>query len=254
LSNQDYNYSTFTLHTGAFEAFADNAPKATMRAPSFPVEDLSTGESIEMGSLWEDGIALLEFGSFTCPYCSINGNEMEDLAVRYAGSNVRSAFIYTREVHPGENCGHHKDMDSKRANAIAFKNAANIKRQILVDDLNGTAQNAYGGLPNMAWIVGRNGFIHYKSAWTSAPDIESALDQIIDFEENYAKNDWVPFYSERTAWGSRDQTLFNSGLEQAGPQAVSDFSNALKLHKPVASPNTSGMRIIPGNFYQPEDK
>ena len=44
----DYNYNTFELSLHEFNEFAVRAPKVTMRAPSFPLEDLATGESIAM--------------------------------------------------------------------------------------------------------------------------------------------------------------------------------------------------------------
>ncbi len=65
MSDQPYNYSTFVISPGEFEAFAHDAPKATMRAPSFPLEDLATGETVEMKDLWKSGVTLIEFGSFT---------------------------------------------------------------------------------------------------------------------------------------------------------------------------------------------
>ena len=60
-----YHYSTFNLHTEEFNNFSENAPKATMRAPSFPLEDLATGNTVEMKELWKSGIAVIEFGSFS---------------------------------------------------------------------------------------------------------------------------------------------------------------------------------------------
>ena len=60
-----YNYDTFVLDPDEFTDFADHAPKATMRAPSFALEDLETGETVEMKALWEQGVTVMEFGSFT---------------------------------------------------------------------------------------------------------------------------------------------------------------------------------------------
>ena len=48
-----------------------------------------------------------------------------------------------------------------------------------------------GLLPNMTWIIGLGGFIHYKSSWTSPSDVESTLEAILDFQTNRAKNEWV---------------------------------------------------------------
>lgn len=60
-----YNYSVFEADSEEFLNFAMHAPKVTMRAPSFPLEDLATGKTVEMKELWKSGITVIEFGSFT---------------------------------------------------------------------------------------------------------------------------------------------------------------------------------------------
>ena len=65
MKDQSYNYSTFAPHPKEFAEFAKDAPKATERAPSFPLEDLATGATVEMKELWKQEIVLIEFGSFT---------------------------------------------------------------------------------------------------------------------------------------------------------------------------------------------
>jgi hypothetical protein len=63
--SMEYNYSEFTANPQEFADFASHAPKATMRAPSFALEDLATGRAVQMSELWSSGVALVEFGSFT---------------------------------------------------------------------------------------------------------------------------------------------------------------------------------------------
>jgi hypothetical protein len=65
MSSQSYNYSEFVASPEEFNDFAVHAPKATMRAPSFALEDLASGRTVQMGELWKSEIALIEFGSFT---------------------------------------------------------------------------------------------------------------------------------------------------------------------------------------------
>ncbi len=65
MRDQTYNYSVFDVSPNEFIDFATHAPKVTLRAPSFPLEDLATGLIVEMKSLWKDGVVVLEFGSFT---------------------------------------------------------------------------------------------------------------------------------------------------------------------------------------------
>jgi hypothetical protein len=65
MPNNHYNYSAFEASLPEFFDFAVNAPKVTTRAPSFPVEDLASGTTMEMRDLWSIGVVIIEFGSFT---------------------------------------------------------------------------------------------------------------------------------------------------------------------------------------------
>jgi hypothetical protein len=180
---------------------------------------------------------------------------METLADRYAGRAVSSVFIYTREAHPGENYRHHGSMDDKRRNARAFREHSKIRRRILLDDLAGTAHRAYGLLPNMTWIIGRGGFIHYKSAWTSPSDVDDALEAVLDFRTNRIKNQWLAFYCERSAWSTRDQAKFKEGLIRSGPQAVADYERMLQKSGAARSaPSEDIGPRVPGNFYKTEEE
>ena len=62
----DYNYATFDMvrETPPFEAFG-NRLHAGEAAPTFLLEDLDTGEQVDMAALWAGGPSILEFGSFT---------------------------------------------------------------------------------------------------------------------------------------------------------------------------------------------
>lgn len=148
---------------------------------------------------------------------------MEEMAARYAHRSVRSVFLYTREAHPGEHYRHHTSKDDKRRNARAFKMEFDVKRQILLDDLDGAAHRAYGMLPNMSWIVGPGAMIHYKAAWTDPADIEDALRYSLDGLERRAKDKLLPFHSERLKWRVRDDEKFRARLIKNGPQAIKDF-------------------------------
>ena len=180
---------------------------------------------------------------------------MERLADHYRSRAVRSVFIYTREAHPAENYRHHRSMDDKRHHARAFVEHSKLRRQILLDDLAGTAHRAYGMLPNMTWIIGRGGMIHYKSAWTSEADVVNALEGVLEFQANRPKQQWVAFYSERVAWSPRDMRVFKAGLERNGPQAVADYERMIEATKAsrTAPSEEIGPRI-PGNYYKTEDE
>lgn len=148
---------------------------------------------------------------------------MDALAERYADRSVRSIFLYTREAHPAENYRHHERMDDKRRNAKAFQKAYRVKREIYLDSLDGQAHHAFGLLPNMTWIIGPGGIIHYKAAWTEAEHVERSLEYVLDHMGRRKQDGLVPFYSELQAWRPLDREGFRKGLERNGPQAVTDF-------------------------------
>jgi hypothetical protein len=179
---------------------------------------------------------------------------MDAVADRYAARAVRSVFIYTREAHPGEHIRHHGGMDDKRQNARLFRDECRVQRPILLDSLDGAAHRAYGMLPNMTWIIGRGGFIHYKAAWTSAPDVEAALRDILDYQAHRVERRWMPFYTERSAWSPRDRATFRERLRRAGPQAVEDYDRliaaATRAHAP---PNDVTARRVAGIYRTGED-
>ena len=64
--SDDYNYAVFDMEreNPAFASFR-NGLHVTEKAPDFPLEDLDTGQTVAMKSLWAKGLAILEFGSFT---------------------------------------------------------------------------------------------------------------------------------------------------------------------------------------------
>jgi len=72
----------------------------------------------------------------------------------------------------------------EQGDARALKLEFNLKRQILLDDLEGSAHLAYGMLPNMSWIIGSGGTIRHKAAWTDPADIEDALKYSVDALEH----------------------------------------------------------------------
>ena len=148
---------------------------------------------------------------------------MDAIADRTADRTVSSIFIYSREAHLGEIYRHHSTMDDKRHHAKALRDDVGIRRRILLDDVEGTAHQAFGTLPNMTWIFGCGGLILYKAAWTNPIDIEQSLEHCIGGLERRAKGDKMPFYSEHLSWRERDNDTFRELLERCGPQAVTDF-------------------------------
>ena len=62
----EYNYAEFDMPAEMpnFQNFP-SALHVGERAPDFALEDLETGETVNLNDLWSDGPVVAEFGSFT---------------------------------------------------------------------------------------------------------------------------------------------------------------------------------------------
>jgi hypothetical protein len=104
-----------------------------------------------------------------------------------------------------------------------------IRRQVLVDELEGTVHRAYGSLPNMSYIVRPGGTIEYRADWTDPRTLSMALDQVsYQREQRRARHRMTPYYLEWAPQRSADGEAFmDSVLEVAGKRAVDEFIRAM---------------------------
>ncbi len=152
---------------------------------------------------------------------------MDRIADRFAGRNVKSIFLYTNEAHPGERYPHHRTFEQKRRQSGGLVEEYGVGREIYLDSLEGHAHLAYGGMPNMTWVFSRSGLVLYKSDWTDARSVESAVDYYLEVaERRRAKQRLAPFRVERVDFHERNAEGFHRGLVKAGPKAVREFDEA----------------------------
>jgi hypothetical protein len=85
---------------------------------------------------------------------------------------------------------------------------------------------AFGGLPNMSWVLGRGGVVLYKAMWTSASRIGDFLER---YEARPLDLAHAPFFTEQLEVRRRDPESFQRGLERNGPRAVAEFARAEEL-------------------------
>jgi len=104
---------------------------------------------------------------------------MEELYEKYRRQGVQFIVAYTREPHPGKHYGPHESMDEKQAFAEDMVREEKIGRQVLIDDLEGTMHRAYGGWPNMIYVLDGEGIIRYRAIWNDPERVEAVLDAIL---------------------------------------------------------------------------
>jgi hypothetical protein len=145
----------------------------------------------------------------------------------YADRKLQSVFVYTREAHPGEHYSHHETFEQKLRYARDFRDKVNVKRPILVDDLEGTAHRAFGTMPNMTYILNQSNTVLFKANWTDPITIKFALDyhfNVLDRRREGLRLN--PFYAELHGFRWVDDDAFFELLDLAGQKAVDEFKEA----------------------------
>ncbi len=94
---------------------------------------------------------------------------------------------------------------------------------MMVDSLDGQLHQAYGTLPNMAWVIGTSGEVVYKADWTDAREIDQVLQKLVGRREIHARTE-VPQRS--SSMGDFMQGL----LDVPGPRASREFVEAVEAN------------------------
>ena len=102
-------------------------------------------------------------------------SSLNELYRRYRDQDFEFFTIYVREPHPGEHYGPHRTWEQKLAFAVQCRAQDGIQNPLLVDDLEGSVHRCYGSMPNMIYIIDKNGKIAYKAMWTDHEEIASVL-------------------------------------------------------------------------------
>ena len=152
---------------------------------------------------------------------------MEELFRDYADRGVESVFVHVREAHPGQHFGPHDSLERKLAYVGEFQRLFDVRRPILVDDLEGSAHRAFGQMPNMTHILNSGHSVVFRSAWTDPETIRLALDYLLGVQaRRRAGARLAPFYSELQGFRWVDDAAFQAGLARNGPRAVREFAEA----------------------------
>ncbi len=155
---------------------------------------------------------------------------------KYHDKGFEFFIVYVREAHPGENFPHHTSFDQKILHATKLRELEGVKIPILVGDLEGTTHKAYGLLPNMVYLINREGVVVYKSDWTDAHELEGMCESLVHLDDMKARQ--VPIIrkgiSERLHWIPMDPKHRERIYRRSGEKAIRDYFNA-KGYLPYAT-------------------
>lgn len=156
---------------------------------------------------------------------------LNELYGRYRDLGFEFLTVYVREPHPGERYGPHRSFEQKMQYARDCCGQDGIITHVVVDDLEGTVHQAYGSLPNMVYVVDREGRVVFKAMWTDHEELAGVLANLAWADEQRAQGIRVkPSYTERMSFlpATYDPGLRERVFARAGPQAMNDYQGVYR--------------------------
>ena len=107
---------------------------------------------------------------------------MEEVRERFE-DNVLFVVLYQREAHAGESrfvdIEQPETIDAREELARKSCEELNIATLVVIDDMENTVREAYGELPNSAYMVQKGGEIFYKEAWARPDEWGPQLEKLV---------------------------------------------------------------------------
>ncbi|MFQ5347296.1 MAG: peroxiredoxin family protein [Rhodothalassiaceae bacterium] len=201
-------------------------PRAGEPAIDFTAVDLE-GNEVKLSD-FRGRWVVLETGSATCSQYSKNIARVGNL--RAAFPDVEFLVVYVREAHPGERLHQHRSFEEKKRAAALLPRKYKEHRRILIDSLDGQMHRAYGGMPNVVYVINPDGIVHYRCDWTHVEGLRKALTER-DHIHPHEHADMKEINAQRSPWIAI-RTMWTGGII-----ALWDFVRALptivKKHKLV---------------------
>ena len=208
-----YNYPNFSfqLEDGAYDRFFREAPQLGDPAPPFELPDLE-GRHHRLGD-FRGRPVVIEFGSYTCPIFCGHSPAMEQLA----GAHPEAVFVvvYGREAHPGERTPAHRSIADKTAAVRRLRAEDGVDRLILIDDLDGTVNRAYGAVWDAAFVLDRSERVVLRRAWNDPAQVAATLDDL--------RSGRVELFESVDMSPPSNCDGFGHGLLRGGRAALVDF-------------------------------
>jgi hypothetical protein len=172
---RDLNFTHFRMRHMVAELLRPGLPPGS-EAPDFELPS-SDGTRVRLSDLRRKPV-LLHFVSYTCPVTRGGVYTMRMLHRLYR-EQVQFVEVLVRQAHPGEVHDAYRTEGEKLADARALVREERLPWPVLVDDLAGTVQRAYGGLAAAAYLVDRGGTIAFCGTWGQSPALRRAIEALL---------------------------------------------------------------------------
>lgn len=83
--------------------------------------------------------------------------------------------ILVRQAHPGPEAPPYASFEQKWHDALRYQQEEGISWTVLIDDLEGTTHQAYGGLADPSYLLDAEGYVAFYNMWTHVPTLHRAV-------------------------------------------------------------------------------
>ena len=173
---------------GTNKPAAKRPPRVGDAAPDFEVDKLG-GRKVGLASFKNRPFVLI-FGSLTAPTFRENAAALNDLK-KVAGTRCGLLVIYTREAYPkgvwdidrnktdGIAIPPHRDAAAREAAARAAVDKLNLRLDVALDGMDDATATTYGGLPNGAVVVDREGKVALRQRWVDPSGLKQKIEELL---------------------------------------------------------------------------
>ena len=111
----------------------------------------------------------------------------EQLRDKYQPRDVEFFTLYVREPHPAERAykqySQHTSYDQRMAYAQELAKIKKLTHDVIVTEFDSTLHESMGRLPNMAYIIDKQGKVYYKATWTDVDRLDKALAELVTADD-----------------------------------------------------------------------
>jgi len=112
---------------------------------------------------------------------------MELLKEKYAARDVEFVSMYVREPHPEERgfreYQQHESYDHKMAYASELVAMKDLDIPVMVDGMDQRHHETLGNLPNMAYVVDKEGRVRLAETWLLADHVDRVLAELVTADD-----------------------------------------------------------------------
>jgi len=168
-------------------------PAVGSPVPATPI--LEANGRLFSPSQYKGHVLVLEFGSMSCPVFRSHAQDMEKLKF-IEGPRAFFLIVYTREAFPagdknverntqeGVSIPQTTTVDDRKAQALEAQRELRITIPMAVDPMDDAVSKTYGGFPNGAVVIGKDGAIAARQEWTNPDTLRQMIDDAFNAQES----------------------------------------------------------------------